>query len=142
MLKKKHGELIERAQKVREYAYAPYSNYKVGAAVLARDGRIFTGCNVENISYGGTVCAEQVAFFTGIAQGATDFIAMAIVIDGNPLGVPCGICRQVMSEHISMPHDFVIISTNVQGEVKVWSLAEIFPQPFAPEHLGKERNYE
>ena len=90
--------LVEAAWKVREAAYAPYSNFAVGAALLAADGRVFTGCNVENISYGLTNCAERVAIGAAVAAGAREFLAVAVVADtGVPIS-PCGACRQVLAE--------------------------------------------
>ena len=90
--------LLEAAWKVREEAYAPYSNFSVGAALLAADGRVFTGCNVENISYGLTNCAERVAIGAAVAAGVREFLAVAVVADtGVPIS-PCGACRQVLAE--------------------------------------------
>lgn len=90
--------LVEAAWKVREAAYAPYSNFAVGAALLAADGRVFTGCNVENISYGLTNCAERVAIGAAVAAGVREFLAVAVVADtGVPIS-PCGACRQVLAE--------------------------------------------
>ena len=90
--------LVDAAWKVRESAYAPYSNFAVGAALLAADGRVFTGCNVENISYGLTNCAERVAIGAAVAAGVREFLAVAVVADtGVPIS-PCGACRQVLAE--------------------------------------------
>src|SRR6218665_547494 len=90
--------LIYHAWEVRERAYAPYSNFKVGAALIAEDGRVFTGCNVENLSYGLTICAERVAMGAAVAAGVTRFMGVAVVADtGVPIS-PCGACRQVLSE--------------------------------------------
>jgi cytidine deaminase len=90
--------LVEAAWQAREQAYAPYSNFKVGAALLAADGRIFSGCNVENLSYGLTMCAERVAIGSAIAAGARELVGIAVVADtGVPIS-PCGACRQVLSE--------------------------------------------
>jgi cytidine deaminase len=90
--------LVEVAWQAREAAYAPYSNFSVGAALLAADGRVFTGCNVENISYGLTNCAERVAVGAAVAAGAREFLAVAVVADtGVPIS-PCGACRQVLAE--------------------------------------------
>lgn len=90
--------LVEAAWQAREHAHAPYSNFAVGAALLAVDGRIFTGCNVENLSYGLTICAERVAIGTAVAAGVRDFLALAVVADTAVPVSPCGACRQVMAE--------------------------------------------
>ncbi len=90
--------LVEAAWQAREHAHAPYSNFAVGAALLAADGRIFTGCNVENLSYGLTICAERVAIGTAVAAGARDFLALAVVADTTVPVSPCGAGRQVMAE--------------------------------------------
>ena len=90
--------LIEAALEVRGRAYSPYSGYAVGAALLGRDGQIYAGCNVENASYGLTMCAERNAIFQAVAKGCKRITAIAIVADGNAMPYPCGACRQVMSE--------------------------------------------
>jgi cytidine deaminase len=90
--------LVEAAWQTREHAHAPYSNFAVGAALLAADGRIFTGCNVENLSYGLTICAERVAIATAVAAGVRDFLAISVVADTSVPVSPCGACRQVMAE--------------------------------------------
>jgi cytidine deaminase len=90
--------LVEAAWQSRRHAHAPYSNFAVGAALLAVDGRIFTGCNVENLSYGLTICAERVAIGTAVAAGARDFLVLAVVADTAVPVSPCGACRQVMAE--------------------------------------------
>ena len=94
----KDEALVDSAWRTRERAYAPYSEFKVGAALLAADGRVFTGCNVENLSYGLTICAERVAIGGAIAAGAREFSAIAIVADTGVPVSPCGACRQVMAE--------------------------------------------
>lgn len=95
-------ELVEEARKAMGRAYAPYSGFKVGASILTREGRVYTGCNIENASYGASICAERVALFKAISEGEKDFVALAVVSDGrpagNPVATPCGICRQVIME--------------------------------------------
>lgn len=119
--------LIDAAREVREMAYAPYSNFKVGAAILARSGRVFTGCNVENSSYGGTCCAERVALFKAVSEGEREFIAIALVTEGEDLSSPCGICRQVLSE---FGLEMKVFLANTRGQYKVETLAGLMPYPF------------
>jgi len=92
------NKLVARARAARRAAYAPYSNYLVGAAILARDGRVFTGCNVENASYGATICAERAAVVKAVSEGCREFAAIALVTASRPPATPCGMCRQVLSE--------------------------------------------
>lgn len=125
-------QLITAAFKARENAYAPYSGYKVGAALLTCGGEIFTGCNVENASYGATVCAERTAFFSAVACGKKDFSAIVIVggsSEGEPdYAFPCGICRQVISEFCK--DDFRIIVAKSPTDYKTFTLAELLPHSF------------
>jgi len=115
--------LIDAAWKVRDAAYAPYSNFAVGAALLLADGRVFTGCNVENLSYGLTQCAERVAIGAAVAAGAREFVAMAVVaVTGVPIS-PCGACRQVMAE-FGVPR---VILANHQQRLE-FSLDELLPR--------------
>ena len=104
-----HHELLQMAKKASKNAYAPYSNFHVGAAVQTKSGKIFTGCNVENASYGATVCAERIAIFKAVSEGESELMAIAIFVDSDKLFPPCGMCRQVMSEFSS---DLVIIYGN------------------------------
>jgi len=121
------GDLVEAATRARERAYAPYSNFRVGAAVRAPDGRVFAGCNVENASYGLSVCAERVAIFNAIAQGAREIDAIAVCTDAPAPATPCGACRQVIAE---FAHNAPIALANTGGVLVVTSLAELLPQPF------------
>ena len=120
-------KLIEAARTVRKNAYTPYSKFKVGAAILSKTGKIYTGCNVENISYGLTVCAERNALANAVASGVSKFEAIAIVADTVTLTPPCGACRQVLAEfNLNMK----VILGNLKGEIKQLSLSELFPEPF------------
>jgi len=117
------NDLVEVAWKAREAAYAPYSNFAVGAALLAEDGRVFQGCNVENLSYGLTNCAERVAIGAAVAAGVRKFAAVAVVADtGVPIS-PCGACRQVLAE-FGVPK---IILAN-KGESMEFALEELLPR--------------
>ncbi len=119
-------KLIEMAKKARENAYAPYSNFKVGAAILTEDGKIFTGANVENSSYGLSVCAERVALFKAVSEGYRKFKAIAVVTDSEPPAYPCGACRQVLWEF----GDMEVIVANLKGDVRVVKLSELIPEGF------------
>ena len=120
--------LVAKAREAMERAYAPYSGFRVGAALLAEDGSIHTGCNVENASYGLTVCAERVAIFGGIAAGARTFVALAVSMGSETKTpgdrMPCGACRQVMTEF--MPNDAAILI----GGLEVFRLEQLLPHPF------------
>jgi len=120
-------ELIAQARAARAFAYAPYSNFAVGAAVLTADGRVFTGCNIENASYGLTICAERVALFKAISEGVREFRRLALVAETEVLISPCGACRQVLWEFAP---DLVIISANYAGEVRIEPLRALLPEPF------------
>lgn len=122
--------LVELALRMRERAYAPYSGYRVGAALLSASGRVFTGCNVENAVYPLGLCAERVAVFKAISEGEHQFIAIAIATENG--GTPCGACRQVLSEFAS---DLRILLVNGKGEVRELSLSALLPEPFGPQDL-------
>jgi cytidine deaminase len=120
-------QLIEAARAVRERAHAPFSKFKVGAAVEDEDGCIYPGCNVESASYGLTMCAERVAVFRAISEGASKLVRMAVVADTEQLTPPCGACRQVLWEFLG---DSELILTNLSGATKRLRISQIFPQPF------------
>jgi cytidine deaminase len=120
-------ELIEKAKRARQKAYAPYSNFKVGAALLTKSGRVYTGANVENATFGLTVCAERVAVFKAINRGDKQFTKIAVVTDKNPPVTPCGACRQVLSEFVK---DLKIICANLEGKVEKYRLKELLPDAF------------
>lgn len=133
-------ELVRLAKEAREHAYAPYSHFKVGAALLTDKGKVYTGCNVENASFGATNCAERTAFFKAVSEGERSFLAIAIV--GAPSGkdttdtcAPCGICRQVMRE-FCQPEDFKIVLEDGQGGTLSMTLEELLPRSFAGESMG------
>lgn len=122
-------ELLKHAKKARKNAYAPYSKYKVGAAIATKSGKIFAGCNVENASFGATICAERGAVMQMVAAGETDIAAVAVVTEDG--GSPCGMCRQVLSEFTKdAPIAFVNLDEK-DGEIgKVMSLADLLPYQF------------
>ena len=122
--------LLEAAAKSAQKAHAPYSNYKVGAALLCADGKVFTGCNVENASYGLTNCAERTAVFTAIAAGRKDFVAMAVVADGDSMPYPCGACRQVLAEFCREEFSVYIAKAGTLENYEVVCLAELLPHNF------------
>lgn len=127
--------LIEKAFGMLDYSYVPYSCYTVGAALLSLDGKIYTGCNVENIAFGPSNCAERTAFFKAVSEGQKKFSAIAVV--GGPkkkvndFCSPCGICRQVMREFCQ--DDFIVIMAKSKEEYKIMTLKELLPQSFMPE---------
>jgi cytidine deaminase len=126
------NELIELSTQALEKAYAPYSGYKVGAALLCADGTVFQGCNVENASFGLTNCAERTAVFSAIATGQTRFTAIAIAASGEPTPFPCGACRQVLAEFCDST--FPVYIKNLDGYTST-TLGELLPHSF---NLKKE----
>jgi len=128
------NELLERALEAKEYAYVPYSKFKVGAAVLTKSGKIFTGCNIECASYGGTNCAERTALFKAISEGEREIKAIAVVSDNEGDTFPCGICRQVILE---FGRDIQIIVGKPHQEVKIFSIQELLPNSFSGDDLTK-----
>lgn len=138
--KKTIQNLIACAIEAREKSYSPYSHYKVGAALLAGDGQIITGCNIENAAYTPTNCAERTAFFKAISEGIREFRAIAVA--GSPEGdiltqyaYPCGVCRQVMMEFCS-PSDFHIIVAKSEDDYRIMILKELLPEGFGPDNLS------
>jgi cytidine deaminase len=125
-------ELITAARAAREKAHAPFSHFLVGAAVRARSGRTFTGCNVENASYGLTICAERVAIFKAISEGEREFNAIAVVTDAETLTPPCGACRQIIWEFCG---DVPVILANLGGKVERERSLNLLPRPFDSSHL-------
>jgi len=132
------ADLVAAAGEARENAHAPYSGYLVGAAALTADGRIFTGCNVENASYGLSVCAERHAIAAAVAAGCSEFVGIAVVTPSKPPAAPCGACRQVLAEF----GDFSVIMANTGGEQVRSTVRDLLPITFDPAVLaaasGKE----
>ena len=124
--------LIAAALAVRENAFAPFSKFKVGAAIEDFDGEIHTGCNVENATYGLTMCAERVAVFKAISEGARQFRRIAVAADTEVLVPPCGACRQILWEFCG---DIEIVLVNLRGKIETWRLKELFPRPFDASYL-------
>ena len=125
-------QLLHLAALARQSAYVPYSHFAVGAALRAADGRIFTGCNVENASYGLTICAERNAVVHAIAEGARRFDAVAVVTANGV--TPCGACRQVLAE---FGREMTVIVGDVSGNRRVYALNELLPDAFTPDHLDR-----
>ena len=133
MNKKKREELLLEAIEARKNAYTPYSHFKVGAALLAKNGKVYRGCNIENAAYGSTMCAERTAFFKAVSEGEKDFEAIAIVGgpeggDLRPICDPCGNCRQVMAEFCK--GDFEIIFGSKKSDISVYTLEQLLPLRF------------
>jgi cytidine deaminase len=124
--------LAASALAARENALAPFSKFKVGAAVESVDGRMFTGCNVENATYGLTICAERLAVFKALSEGARRFQRVAVAADTEKLTPPCGACRQVLWEFCG---DVEITLVNLRGKTESYQLRELFPKPFDATYL-------
>lgn len=123
------GELIRAADAAREFAYVPYSGFRVGAALLCTDGTVYTGCNIENSAYGPTNCAERTAIFKAVSEGHRSFEAIAIISDSETFTAPCGVCRQVMAEFCSP--EFQIYMCDKNGAYEETSLGELLPHAFS-----------
>jgi len=125
-------ELIAQAIEARKRAYTPYSHYKVGAALLGKSGKVYLGCNVENASYGHTVCAERTAVLKAVSEGEREFEAIAVVTRNG--GSPCGACRQVMAEFAP---ELTIYIADKNGDYRATTMSELLPDSFTPKHLEK-----
>ena len=132
LTKDKETELVEAAREVRELAYAPYSNFKVGAAIRTKQGKIYTGCNVESASYGLTVCAERVAIWKAVSEGEKEFVEIAVVADTQELTPPCGVCRQIIWEFC---HDIPVILANLKDDTEIVQMSELLPRAFDTKFL-------
>ncbi|MHB8410574.1 MAG: cytidine deaminase [Candidatus Acidiferrales bacterium] len=125
-------KLIATARQAREHAHAPFSEFRVGAAVRTKSGRTFGGCNVENASYGLTICAERVAIFKAISEGESEFDAIAVVADTDELTPPCGACRQIIWEFCG---DVPVILANLKGKIERERSSKLLPRPFDSSNL-------
>ncbi|ABS60851.1 cytidine deaminase [Fervidobacterium nodosum] len=130
---RKINELIEIAKEVREQAYAPYSNFKVGAVLVTKNGKVFTGVNVENASYGLTNCAERTAIFKAVSEGERDFDTLVVIANTDKPVAPCGACRQVMAEF----GNFKVILANTKGDWIETTVQELLPYGFDKSDLEK-----
>ncbi|MUK87302.1 cytidine deaminase [Ornithinibacillus sp. L9] len=128
-----YNTLIEEAKKIREQAYVPYSKFPVGAALLTKSGKVYTGCNIENAAYPVTCCAERVAIFKAIADGEKEFTEMAVVANTERPVPPCGSCRQVMAEFFNS--EMFIHLTNLKDDVKSVKMKDLLPFSFQPTDL-------
>ena len=122
--------LVDAAREARAAAYCPYSNFPVGAAVLTADGTVYRGCNVENASYGLTICAERNAIAAAIAAGHVDFLAIAISTQASAIARPCGACRQVIAEFSQVEHPVLVISESGSGELVMEAISKLLPATF------------
>lgn len=129
-LDKSDQELISMAIKAKDFSYSPYSKFRVGSSILTKNGQVFSGCNIENISFSPTVCAERTAIFKAISEGKTEFSKIVVAVDDDNFCTPCGVCRQVMSEFCEPT--LTIFLVNGKNEIASTSLENLFPGSFNP----------
>jgi len=127
--------LVDQARHARERAYTPYSDFPVGAALLGRSGRVYTGCNVENASYPLSICAERTAVFKAVSEGERDFEAIAVVTATG--ATPCGACRQVLREFGGPDGDLRVIVADLEDNLRTFTIDDLLPEGFTPEQLGE-----
>jgi len=130
------AQLAGKARKAMQFAHAPYSNFRVGAALLSKEGKVYTGCNVENSSYGLTICAERNAIFKAYSAGVHDFKAIAVVSDDPGFTPPCGACRQVL---IDLAGDIDFIMVNSKNQLKIMTLKRLLPYAFTTKNLTRTK---
>ena len=131
-----YKSLIKEVIDAKEMAYVPYSHFRVGAALLTKDGKVYRGCNIENVAFTPTNCAERTAFFKAISEGEKEFAAIAVTGDADDYLYPCGVCRQVMVEFCDL-QEFKVVVANTEEDYKVYSLGELVPGVFDAEELAK-----
>lgn len=127
-------ELIKEAKKAKEFSYSPYSGFRVGAALLTKSGKVFTGCNIENAAYSPTNCAERTAVFKAVSEGEREFEGIAVVGDGEDCLAPCGVCRQVLLEFCN-PKEFYVLMAGSGETYKKMTLAQLMPESFSKVNL-------
>lgn len=133
----KTKELVEAAEKARENSYAPYSKFRVGAAVETKAGKIYSGCNIENASYGITVCGERVAIWKALSEGEREFSQIAVVVDTEELTPPCGVCRQIIWEFCG---NIPVTLANLSGKIETLMMEDLLPRPFGNRFLEQNKN--
>lgn len=127
-------ELVKKAIEAKEFSYSPYSHFRVGAALLAKSGKIYTGCNIENAAYSPTNCAERTAVFKAVSEGEREFAAIAVAGDGEDYIAPCGVCRQVLSEFCE-PEEFWVLMVGEGEKYRKMMLGELLPEAFSKKAL-------
>lgn len=132
MIDNKLSNYIDEVLKVKENAYVPYSNYRVGAILVSKDGQVYSGCNIENASYGATICAERTAIAKAVSEGITQFEAIFITSDSNEFAFPCGICRQVLVEFLPNGDLYVV---NQKREYKKFKISDLLPHFFSSKDM-------
>jgi len=137
MIETSDADLIALARQARQRAYAPYSNFAVGAALLGRSGRVFTACNVENAAYPLCTCAERAAVVKAVSEGEQEFAAIAVVTSTG--ATPCGACRQILREFGGPEGNLRVIVADLEGHSRTFTIAELLPAGFTPEQLGDSR---
>ncbi len=130
--------LAKKAAAARKHSYSPYSGFRVGAALLTRSGKVYTGCNVEISSFALTLCAERTALFKAMSEGERQFLAIAVATDEDGFTSPCGACRQVIMD---LAGDIDFVMTNKNGEARVLKMSELFPYPFGPKNFRKQAKH-
>ena len=135
----KRKELVEAASAVRENSYAPYSKFRVGAAVETKDGKIYSGCNIESASYGLTVCGERVAIWKAVSEGEHEFKQIAVVVDTEELTPPCGVCRQILWEFCG---NVPVTLANLSGKSETVMMEDLLPRAFGRRFLEQNKNAE
>ena len=131
-----YHSLVRAAKRAKLRAYAPYSNFRVGAAIRTRKGKVYTGCNIENSSYGLTICAERTAIFKAISEGEKEFNAIAVASDDHDFCPPCGACRQVLMD---LAPNVELVLIDKKGRERIVTLRDLFPMPFGPDHLPRKK---